>query len=756
MTDEAGAWGPEGDADTEQLAMPAQSQDAPIEERPVHVARAELVLAQPDHLPLRRVPLQPDPLKHFADAFGELREDLDDRASVVIDLMPVTFAWRRHRVRQAIARERRRSGGGGGGAKGVWDGLRDEAMGGRRTRQRPASQYPTGPLELTDRRAEERAVAGKLVGSEPAFFVQVLIRASSEIKGRPQEHVRALIDCFDVFAGENYFKVRGRRVGFWYLGADMWWRRGDFDRRFDTGLFAPKDRRLVTAPELAGLLKPPSVHCRTDNVVRSGGLIPAAPRALPDFRHQVGVLPLGIVRTKDGHKAKGVYLADTIFSYFSGKAGYGKTETAINQFIHLARSGEGCFFLDPHEDALNRIKPYLTDVADRVVEINLAGGGGERRQAGWNLFSMEGLSAEHMEAKVTAVVNSFASALGWDERNDRALSLVTAASQSLVELALVLPPDIAPTIFQISTLLCNDEWRRAVIPYLSRNWQDYWLHRFPKLASEAFTVVTNFIDRLRSSSPVAGLLGSSRSSYNVRRAMDEGKIVLTCPAGVGDKDRLVANFMVYDLLQAALSRKDTPAHRRRPFYVFFDEVQTYDGATKGNLAATLEQARKYGLRANLLNQNPKRLTRATRDAAFTNSSILSSTQVDADAAAMLAKEWGGLPDRDTILRLEKYTFLTRVTLGGEVSRPFLVRGFHVDELWAPHYRPDDVAQMEETIDSSLRRRPVAETIAQLDALDEAILAYLSSGGEDEPLPADGSGGPYRPGSVRMHDRRGAA
>ena len=93
--------------------------------------------------------------------------------------------------------------------------------------------------------------------------------------------MRALIDCFDVFAGENYFKVRGRRLGFWYLGADMWWRRRDFDRRFDTGLFAPKDRRLVTAPELAGLLKPPSVHCRADNVVRSGGLIPAAPRALP-------------------------------------------------------------------------------------------------------------------------------------------------------------------------------------------------------------------------------------------------------------------------------------------------------------------------------------------------------------------------------------------------------------------------------------------------------------------------------------------
>ena len=105
MTDEV-AWTPERDDDTEQL-MPAESHDAPIDERPVHVARAELVLAQPDHLPLRRVPLQPDPLKHFADAFGELREDLGDRASVVIDLMPVTFAWPRRGRWRAPSSSRR-------------------------------------------------------------------------------------------------------------------------------------------------------------------------------------------------------------------------------------------------------------------------------------------------------------------------------------------------------------------------------------------------------------------------------------------------------------------------------------------------------------------------------------------------------------------------------------------------------------------------------------------------------------------------
>ena len=63
----------------------------------------------------------------------------------------------------------------------------------------------------------------------------------------------------------------------------------------------------------------------------------------------------------------------------------------------------------------------------------------------------------------------------------------------------------------------------------------YWSLRFPKLSPEAITPVTNLIDRLRSSANVAALFGSSRSTYDVRRAMDQGLVVLACPAGTGTK-----------------------------------------------------------------------------------------------------------------------------------------------------------------------------------------------------------------------------
>jgi hypothetical protein len=598
-------------------------------------------------------------------------------------------------------------------------------------------------------REEAKARLAKLLSSDPLFELQVLIRVQSEIPGRPEAHLQALISCFDQFAGHNHFRVVGQNLGLVFLGSDsVPWRRRRFDRRMETGLFAPARRAEVTAREVQGFLKPPTAHCTAPGVLRSGGVIPPPPQELPEFSGQRDLLPLGRVRGQEGLRMAGVHLADTFFSYFAGRSRYGKTETAINQFVHLARSGHGCFFLDPHEDALNRIKPYLVSVADRVVEINLSPGGSARSQAGWNLFSMEGRQAEDKEARVDVIVNSFASALRWSEINNRALALTTMAAQSLVELALRLPPEAAPTIFQISSLLSNDEWRIGVLPLMPPAIREYWTSRFPRLATEAITAVTNLIDRLRSSSSVAALLGSSRSTYDIRSCMDQGKVVLACPAGNGDKDRLVANFLVYDVLQAALSRRDTPPDRRRPFWVFFDEVQTYDGASRGNLGSLLEQAAKYGVRAFLINQNPERLTPATFDAVTTNRSHLASTVVNARAAALIAREWGGAVAPQALGRLEKYTYLASVTLGPRVTPPFLVRGVSVEELWGGVAEPERLPDLEDAITGNLRRRPIASTLSELETLDERILAHMDAPASGREVPAAEPQG-IRPGFIRF-------
>lgn len=1077
-----------------------------------YVARAELTLALDDSFPLRDVPMKPDPLSAFARAFGQLQDRLGETAEVNLALQPVTSGQRRRRRRKVMADERRRGLGGG---QSTWGDVRSVLTGDaqRSPGRGPANRgLPAGSLMLLDERAEQRQRLSKLASPEPLFALQVMIRTTSEIRGRPEAHLHALIACFEQFAGENYFRVVGRNLGFVYLGADAPWRRGEFDRRLRLRLFSPAKQACVTATEVAGLLKPPTAHCRAANVVRSGGVIPPPPHNLPTYSGQRDLLPLGVVQGADGERVVGVPLEDTLFTAHFGRAGYGKalaldtplptpsgwttmgdakvgdllfdergvparvigatevmvdhecfevvfsdgstivadadhrwmtwseaarksadgaarrrwrtaegsgydqahkrvgpqvlttreiaaslrgrgeraehsiptcgalqcpeaalvvepyalgvwlgdgasahggitsadeavlagvaaagypvtkwadqggtrpygwgtrglepglrrlgvlgakhippeylrasarqrhallcglmdtdgsaamasgqyelsfvnrrlaegayelvvslgikavmsegravlegrdcgpryricftpaipvfrlarkraqqrlerpwpnrrrryvvdvrpvpsvpvrciavdspshlylagrsfipthnTEEAVVQFVALVRSGRGGMYLDPHGDALERILPCLGDMAERVLEINLARGP-EQVQAGWNVLSMQGLGPADVETKVGALTSAFASALSWTDQNTRALSLTTMAAQSLCELALQLPPDLAPTIFQMVTILANDDWRGAVLPYLSRTSRDYWTTRFAKLAAESITPVTNLLDRLRASSTIAALFGSSRSTYDIRQAMDTGKIVLACPAGIGDKDKLIFSLFLFDLFRAAKSRQDTDPERRRPFHTFLDELQVADsGQSSETVARMLREGRKYGLRVHAATQQPTSLSKTTLTAMLTNRSHLFSTVVGAESAAVLAKEWAGLVRPETITRLEKYHFLASVTLGGEVMPPFLVRGLSVDQAWGHVWDPTAVPEMHEVIDRNLRRRPVAETLAALDTLDDRIIEHLERNARPPRAPepedqAEAGRGPARRDHVR-HLRR---
>jgi len=696
--------------------------DSPPAEGGTEVARAELVLARSSSEPLRDAGLDPDPLAAFARALGQLHRDDGDTATVCVDLLPVT-PGRRRRIRNRLLRQARRNDptpairpGTGPRADGP---LGDLLAGSRRG-------GPATPSEVIERRVGQHALAGKLGSPEPLFSIQILVRVASPAPGRAKAQLTALLSAFDTYAGHNHLRVSGLRIaGLAFLGSDLPVRRRRFDRRVATGLFRPARRGVVTASEIAGLLKPPTARCQAPNVLRSGGIVGPPPTGLPTFTGQRGLLPLGRVADEAGERTVGVPLADTFFAYMAGRSRFGKTETAIGQFVHLAQTGHGCLFLDPHEDAIHKIKAHLTDarLRDRVVEVNLAD---HDQQPSWNLFAARDRSGEAGQGRVDAVVDAFASALHWDETNTRALNLTTQAAQALCDLARRLPAELAPTIFQIPTLLANDDWRAAVLPHVSPPTREFFEHRFPRLAADAITPVTNLIDRLRVSPPTAALLGSPTSSYDIRAAMDQGKVVLVCPGSGSARDRLIANFVVYDVLHSAKTRANVPPERRREFHVFLDEVQTYDGASSGTLAALLEQVAKFGVRAHLFNQNPERLTTATLNAVTTNRSHLLTTALNAKAAALLARDLGGQIDPQTIANLERFHSIGSVTLDGEISPPFRLAGVSVEELFPDTHRPDRVAELDAAIAHTTGRAPIAETLARLDRHDQAILDHLSA------------------------------
>jgi hypothetical protein len=579
--------------------------------------------------------------------------------------------------------------------------------------------------ERLERNYEQQHLNWKVGGDSALFEPQILIRAEARSRARAKALVTAAEVVFRQWTGQNYW----RRAGVWipgvaFLGTDTFesWRRW-FDFRWRTGLHMPLRRRVVSGTEVLGLVKPPTAHCAADNVERSGGYIPPAPATLPEYRRERGVLPLG--RTTDG-RLVGVPVQETLFGYMPGKSGMGKTTEAMHQFLHLVLvEGDGGLFIDPAGDAVTQLKEYLAapEVMDRVVEIDLTA----PRQLGWNPIAMTRLPAEERSHKVRAIRDSIAAAMGWHTGvNQRALNLVTQAAQSLIELSMQLPPEASPTLYQILPLLSNERWRRAVQPYLSGASRDFWDNRFGALAREAMTPVTNLIDDMRGSEKLAGLLGSPYSTFDMRRAMDSRQIVLVTLGPIGSEASLLANFLIYDLVRAAFSRADLHPLQRNLFWVVLDELQTYDGGVSGNIAVILEQTRKFGLRAFGFNQDPAALEDRTLRALLVNRSHLIATANSYEASQKLVREWGGVPDASTLRRLAKYTYLCDVELGARTGRPrpFLIHGLTVEDMWGDIAAPERLGHLEAALDRNTGRREVADTLRELNDLDDRVLEAL--------------------------------
>jgi hypothetical protein len=706
--------------------------------RRVHVARAELVLAKDSARPLRAVPLRPDPLQALAAAVYDVRQDLGERVDVCLDLLPLTAARVQH-LRNRQTRETRshddsllrQASTSLTGGYSMGELIHQVTLGAGPTGSQAHRSRRLAGKDVPRSRSSAESTADKLSGAEPVFAVQVLIRAESEVPGRAEAHLHQMLAAMDQWrSSQNWWRVAGPNRRLLHIGADHWPRRRGFDRRFRTGEFSPRKHSLVTPSEIGGLLKPATRHCAARNVARSGGLIPPAPRELPVYKGQPDLLPLGFARRSDGGQALvAAPLAETLFSLRTGKAGCGKTELALVQAVALARSGHGVWFLDPHRDGWERAKPYLCreGLYQRIWEIDLTLRSDEARQCGWNPLSMHGRRREHIYDQTSAVVTGIASALAWGDGANRAQTILTKACESLCELGLKLPADLQPMLFQIRTLLQDEDWRMAIMPHLSGGLQAYWATSFRSYSAEAIPVVTNVIERLAASPALRSFLGQPRSSYDARRALDTGRVVMVCPQGTGTTDRIVTCLLIFDLFNAALSRRDLPAEQRRPFHAFIDELTVVDGAARGTIAAIVEQLRKFGVRGHFMTQMASRLSATTRTALLQNQSILATSTAETDAAKTITRQWGNVIDPNTVVQLEKYHHIVSVTMNGRTTEPFLVRGPQLGvDLFGEDHHPERIPVLDAAIDTNLRRRRIQDVTRELDQLDNRIKAYLGS------------------------------
>jgi len=282
-------------------------------------------------------------------------------------------------------------------------------------------------------------------------------------------------------------------------------------------------------------------------------------------------------------------------------------------------------------------------------------------------------------------------------------------------------------------MLADPEYRAQVVehvsdPVVKTFWTQEYARYTQRYEVEATAAVQNKVGQFTSNPLIRNIIGQTRSSIDMRKAMDEGKILLVniSKGRIGeDNSRLIGGLLITKLQLAAMSRVDIPEEERRDFFLYIDEFQHFATESFVNI---LSEARKYRLSLILSHQYIGQLgvgaETTVRDAVFGNVGTIVSFRVGAEDAEALEKEFTPEFLQTDFVNLGKYTIYVKLMIDGVASRPFSATTL------PPLSRPERIYR-EEIIDFS--RKTYA---AQVAGVEEQIVRW--SGAEQaaaNPLPS---------------------
>ncbi|MFD8078236.1 ATP/GTP-binding protein [Streptomyces sp. NPDC059718] len=705
-----------------------------------HTVRAVFALHGTAASRLREVPLEPDPLQPLIDAVADLRADLGDLAEVCLDISPAS-KWHLKSRRQQVVHASRQRARQEARREAQWmaqdAATLEDSLGWQLT------QLLTPPDQRTSRRRlmmsprppriDREKALGKLMEDTGLVRVQLLVRCASDQIGRAERRLRHIEAALDVYAARTRLSSVGWSWGPLRFGPDRWPWRPRFDERWASGRIHPRRDSWARIEEVAGLLKPPTMHAR----------LPLLAGDIPSFEPKKDLLPQGWYRSADGtERLLATREADTLFEVQVGKAGWGKTTRALVQAVAVAHNRGGLAFIDPHRDSWATVAPYLAHkgIMNRAWLFDLTVRKPTDRLACWNPLSMTSGAAPH---EVTAaVVDAFATSLGWGDANaPRAITILTKAVEALVAVNVQAvaagEANCQATVFQIRALLTDKMFRAFAVNRLDKEAQRWWATSFPAIPADALPTVLNPIDRLAASPVIKAFLGSPVGSYDMRHAMDRSKVVWICPAGTGPTDRLLTSMIVRDMLRAGLSRRDVPERDRKAFRLYLDELISLDGAASSSLAEITEQLRKFGVRMHGMTQLLHRISPDVRTALLQNASSLSTTAGSVEAVRYITDEWGEQVSPGDAAELGRYQHFASFTVGGKRVGPLRVRGPELNDVFRDLYRPGKRGSLLRAAHDNTDAKPLSELTAVASTHEIDVLAFLTgqAAGKNAGLPS---------------------
>ena len=389
-------------------------------------------------------------------------------------------------------------------------------------------------------------------------------------------------------------------------------------------------------------------------------------RILLDGRMENGdpITIIGQTDFRDHRKSFGVRKADRrAHTYLIGKTGTGKSTLLENLARQDIDAGNGLALLDPHGDLVERLRNQIP--LERQPDCIYFNVPDVAHPLGFN--PLESVAPIRRPLAASGLLEVFRKIWidTWGPRLEHILRNAL--------LALLDQPEA--TLAGVLRLLDDKAFRRSAMANVGNAAvRDFWLREYESYPArfrvEAIAPIQNKVGAFLTNPILRNIVTQPKSGFELRRLMDERKILLVnlAKGKIGeDVAALLGAMLVSKIGLAALSRTDVPEEDRRDFYLYLDEFQSF---TTLSLANMLSELRKYRVGMILAHQYLSQLDLQVRDAILGNVGTMIAFRLGLTDAEILENEFRPEVSAVDLISLPNYHVYLKLMIDGVASRPF--------------------------------------------------------------------------------------
>ena len=400
--------------------------------------------------------------------------------------------------------------------------------------------------------------------------------------------------------------------------------------------------------------------------------------------------------------------------YIIGKTGMGKSTIMENLIVADFFAGHGCCYIDPHGDTAERLIDYVPP--ERINDVVYFNPADTAYPFGFNILETPNDDRKHLVRDGLMGVFKKIWPDVWSARMEYIL-------QNCVSALLDYP---GATLMGINRLLVDKDYREKVVekirdPVVKTFWVAEFTQWSEKYATEAIAPVQNKVGQFLSSSLIRNIVAQTRSTMDIRRIMDEGKILIVnlSKGRVGeDGMRLLGGMIVTKIQLSAQERQNIPEHDRRDFYLYVDEFQNF---ANESFATILSEARKYRLNLIVAHQYMAQLEEEVQEAILGNVGTILAMRIGPQDAAIFETEFAPTFTPEDLVSLAKFQMYLRLMVNGVATQPFSADGL------APIARIMNTA--ERVIQVSRERYAIPRHVIEQKVLQWSGMEFTHGGGD---------------------------